>query len=195
MPNLDTAHIFNNFLLTSNLPKYQLQSQFASPIMRLLNTSTYKLEEFWDSSIPPYAILSHTWEKEEITLQEFQAFQRDEEITRKAGFVKVHRFVELARQDDFAWVWIDTCCIDKTSSAELSEAINSMFKWYQSAKICYVYLYDYALNDLSESTHEEFSKCKWLTREWTLQELIAPRQVMFLNNAWKPVRDHLLSQI
>lgn len=178
---------FQRLLTHLNFPNCQLQSYFATSTMRLLNTTTLMLEEFWDNSIPPYAILSHTWEKDEITLQEFQAGKQDEMITRKAGFVKVRNFVELARQYDYAWVWIDTCCIDKTSSSELSEAINSMFRWYQSARICFTYWFDYHLDRLSTENQKEFSSCKWLTRGWTLQELIAPEIVVFLNSAWKPV--------
>ncbi|KAF5357412.1 hypothetical protein D9758_005959 [Tetrapyrgos nigripes] len=91
--------------------------------MRLLNTKTLKLEEFY-ADIPRYAILSHTWEKEEVTFQDIQNLQ----IARlKVGYAKVWNACARARNHDFEWIWIDSCCINKESSAELSEAINSMY--------------------------------------------------------------------
>lgn len=59
-------------------------------------------------------------------------------------------------------VGIDSCCIDKSSSAELTEAINSMFKWYREAGLCIVYLSDYDGRD-PEAT---LGKCRWFTRGW-----------------------------
>lgn len=82
--------------------------------------------------------------------------------------------------------WIDTCCIDKSSSAELSEAINSMFRWYQDARICYVYLPD--VRNKTESSHEtSFKKSRWSTRGWTLQELLAPEIVVFFSHDWSEI--------
>lgn len=108
--------------------------------MRLLNTRTLKLAEFWDNAVPIYAILSHTWEKDEITLQELECPQKGTFV--KQGYLKIKQCAELARKEGYEWVWIDTCCIDKSSSAELSEAINSMFKWYRRARMCYAYFFD-----------------------------------------------------
>ena len=73
----------------------------------------------------------------------------------------------------------DLCCIDKTSSAELSEAINSMYRWYQESGVCYAYLADVPPN--------AFSKSRWFTRGWTLQELIAPSTVIFLDQKWQEI--------
>lgn len=82
-----------------------------------------------------------------------------------------------ARRDSLEYAWVDTCCIDKTSSAELSEAINSMYRWYADSKVCYVYLVD---ADASKpATHENLQYCRWWTRGWTLQELLAPRKQVF----------------
>lgn len=88
-----------------------------------------------------------------------------------------------ALQDGFQYVWIDTCCIDKSSSAELSEAINSMFRWYQESKICYAFLSDVA------DGRTLFHESRWFSRGWTLQELIAPKRVVFLNQNWEPLGD------
>jgi hypothetical protein len=97
--------------------------------MRLINTETFVLEDFIGNNIPPYAILSHTWEEEEVTLQEFNS--KSQEVMRKRGYEKIWKSCEFARKyDNMKYAWVDTCCIDKTSSAELTEAIKPMFEWY-----------------------------------------------------------------
>jgi len=93
--------------------------------MRLLRTTTLELHEFFDNGIPPYVILSHRWEEAEVTFQDMKDGQRP----GKKGFQKIVQFCQQAVEDGFQYAWIDTCCIDKTSSSELSEAINSMFRW------------------------------------------------------------------
>jgi hypothetical protein len=140
--------------------------------MRLLNTKTLQLHEY-HSKIPQYAILSHTWvENEEVTFEDLESSDRE----KKAGFRKIQRCCSQAASDGYKFVWVDTCCIDKRSNAELSEAINSMYRWYESAEICYAYLPD--VND-RERPGPEFAKSHWFTRGWTLQELVAPREVVF----------------
>src|ERR1700678_3833860 len=106
--------------------------------MRLVNTDRLEVEGFGDNDVPHYAILSHTWGEGEVTLQDMEGSR----AANKKGYQKVRRCCSLAKANGFAYVWIDTCCIDKTSSAELSEAINSMYRWYQEAKVCYAYLPD-----------------------------------------------------
>jgi hypothetical protein len=84
--------------------------------------------------------------------------------------------------------WLDSCCIDKTSSAELSEAINSMYRWYQNAQVCYAYLEDVPAEDSSLwSEDSAFRKSKWFTRGWTLQELLAPEIVVFYDHDWNEI--------
>jgi hypothetical protein len=140
------------------------------------------LYEFSPNAIPPYAILSHTWCEgdEEVKLQDLGA----PGVERKAGYAKIKGCCRQAQQDGLAYAWVDTCCIDKTSSAELSEAINSMFRWYANAEVCYTYLVDvpYSLdpNDLVS-----FRSSRWFTRGWTLQELVAPENVVFYSREWK----------
>jgi Heterokaryon incompatibility protein (HET) len=157
--------------------------------MRLINTKTGYLEEFIGDDIPRYAILSHTWGKEEISLQDLQRMmdpdlandQKTWEVKEKKGFIKILRFVELAASKDIPYAWADTCCIDKTSSADLSESINSMYRWYKNSVMCFAYLADVA----SEEWHPyykynpEVAKSRWFTRGWTLQELLAPYTVEF----------------
>lgn len=131
--------------------------------MRLLNTRTLELTNFIGEH-PRYAILSHCWDAEEVL---FSDLCNIEDARKKRGFSKVEKACEQAARDDFEYCWIDSCCIDKNSSAELSEAINSMFAWYRRASICYAYLAD--VEDL-----KTFKNSRWFTRAWTLQELLAP---------------------
>ncbi|KAI8237908.1 hypothetical protein K4K54_009254 [Colletotrichum sp. SAR 10_86] len=100
--------------------------------MWLINTKTLRLEEFQDYSAVEYAILSHTWGDDEVSFKDMQDFAR---AKRQAGFVKIATTCELALKEGLEYAWVDTCCIDKTSSAELSEAINAMFVWYQASAI------------------------------------------------------------
>jgi Heterokaryon incompatibility protein (HET) len=93
--------------------------------MRLLHTQTLELGEFLENATPDYAILSHTWEQEEVTYQDMQGLNVEE----KAGYTKIQHCCQQAARDGYEYVWIDTCCINKSSSAELSEAINSMYVW------------------------------------------------------------------
>ncbi|KAI0649820.1 hypothetical protein C8Q79DRAFT_349833 [Trametes meyenii] len=98
---------------------------------------------------------------------------------------KIVRACEVARQAGYRLIWIDSCCINKSSSAELSEAINSMYDWYSKADVCYAYLADVSeFDDISEGRDSEFWQSKWHTRGWTLQELIAPKRVVFLSDTW-----------
>ena len=148
--------------------------------MRLLNAHTLELEEYFEKDVPPYAILSHRWGAEEVRFAEMP-LQRSK---RKAGFAKIRSFCLLAVQEGFEYAWVDTCCINKDSSAELSEAINSMFRWYAEAAVCYVYLADVSGNTPKPETQESLEKSEWFTRGWTLQELIAPRSVIFYGAEW-----------
>jgi hypothetical protein len=149
--------------------------------MRLINTSTIQVEEFLGHEIPEYVILSHTWEEEEVSLQDIQSFG----ALKKKGYTKIEKCCEKAASDGFTYCWIDTCCIDKTSSAELSEAINSMYKWYQNSRICYAYLSDFEASSGSLlENYMSFTASRWWTRGWTLQELLAPNVVEFYNADW-----------
>ncbi|KAH6712683.1 heterokaryon incompatibility protein-domain-containing protein [Leptodontidium sp. MPI-SDFR-AT-0119] len=159
--------------------------------MRLLqynNDGDFSLIEFFEDNIPEYAILSHKWGTEEVTFKDLT----DGTSKVKAGYGKIHFCGEQARRDGLEYFWLDTCCIDKSSSAELSEAINSMFRWYKKAAKCYVYLSD--VSTLKRKASDTFAECtwesafrasKWFTRGWTLQELLAPRSVEFYSREGK----------
>lgn len=108
--------------------------------MRLLNVDTLELADFLESEVPPYALLSHTWTQDEVSFQDMQSVRK---AKKRSGFVKIQYTLKQAKVDELEWAWVDTCCIDKSSSAELQQAINSMFRWYAQAKVCYAYLADY----------------------------------------------------
>ena len=150
--------------------------------MRLLNTKHLYFEEFFDSKIPKYAILSHRWEEDEVSLQDFLCGKRK----NGAGYLKITNCCIMAAKRGFDWVWIDTCCIDKKSSAELSETLNSMFRMYGRASECYAYLSDvrWVHGEPPEKYRSSFRKSVWFGRGWTLQELLAPRNVLFLSREW-----------
>ncbi|KAI0744082.1 heterokaryon incompatibility protein-domain-containing protein [Daedaleopsis nitida] len=100
---------------------------------------------------------------------------------------KVRRACAVAHSEGYRYIWIDSCCIDKTSSAELSEAINSMFEWYRKAGVCYAHLADVDWDDNPVASDSAFRRSKWHTRGWTLQELIAPDSLVFLSQDWEPL--------
>ena len=167
--------------------------------MRLLNTKTLNLEDsLFLESTPPYAILSHTWGCQEVTLQELAS--PNENTTRKSGYAKIEQTCKKALDDNLQYAWVDTCCIDKTSSAELSEAINSMFCWYEKAAVCYAYLADVQPGAEIDTEDSEFAKSRWFTRGWTLQELIAPSKLLFFANDWsllfeRSTKSEMISEI
>jgi hypothetical protein len=144
--------------------------------MRLLSSTSLKFEEFINHPPDRYAILSHRWkEGEEVSFQEMQSGG----VENKSGYKKIKLCCDQAAKDGIDYAWVDTCCIDKTIGAELSESINSMYRWYQNAAVCYVYL-----SDVLPEKHTNFTKSAWFTRGWTLQELIAPPEVEFYDSNW-----------
>ncbi|KAF1809210.1 HET-domain-containing protein [Eremomyces bilateralis CBS 781.70] len=169
--------------------------------MRLLSTGpggSFSLHCF-TSNIPSYAILSHTWEADdqEVTFQDIM----NAAGTSKTGYRKIEFCKEQAEKNGLQYFWVDSCCIDKSSSAELTEAINSMFRWYQDAAKCYVYLSDVSTGKHTRSSkllwEPAFRQGRWFTRGWTLQELLAPRSVEFFSRDGKRLgnKDSLEQQI
>jgi hypothetical protein len=142
-----------------------------------------------DNNPPPYAILSHTWtEGHEVSYHELVAGTGKD----KAGYKKVNFCVDRAHQDGLQYSWVDTCCIDKSTSIEVTTAINSMFRWYQRANKCYVYLSDVEIpSEVTDaqmypiSWEAAFRQSRWFTRGWTLQELLAPPTVEFFSKEGK----------
>ncbi|KAK4465795.1 heterokaryon incompatibility protein-domain-containing protein [Cladorrhinum samala] len=157
--------------------------------MWLLDTDTLRLCLVSDSAKEKYAILSHTWDDTgEVSFQDMLDI---EVASSKPGFRKVKITCKIAKSRGLKYAWIDTCCIDKTSSSELSEAINSMFRWYKQSQVCWVYLSDFepAPPKLKERERKRIvasrlRHCRWFTRGWTLQELIAPTKIEFFDQEW-----------
>jgi hypothetical protein len=148
--------------------------------MRLINVNTFELKEFFGADAPHYAILSHRWENEEVTFQDLLSGRGKTML----GWKKIEGCCQMASRDQLEWAWVDSCCIDKTSSAELSEAINSMFCWYRDAEVRYAYLSDvsgYMKYTKQGMMTQDFRSSKWFTRGWTLQELLAPDELKFFN--------------
>ena len=165
--------------------------------MRLLEriyTDKFRLTgDLVGDDIPRYSILSHTWgtDDEEVTFKDLV----EGTGKSKAGYNKIRFCGQQAAKDGLQYFWIDTCCIDKSSSSELSEAINSMFRWYRDAATCYVYLRDVSISgpcddQFSQPRWEpDFRNSRWFTRGWTLQELIAPGSVEFFSMECKRLGD------
>lgn len=159
--------------------------------MRLLKTEVTGdghwvpvLEEHEGQDLPPYAILSHTWGEEEVLFSDVVP-DCSKAFTKKS-YPKIEKAAQRARLDGHHYIWVDTCCINKESSAELQEAINSMYNWYASAEVCYAYLVD--LDDesplLIEKLDARLRDCRWFTRGFCLQELLAPQSVCFFSEGW-----------
>ena len=184
--------------------------------MRLINVKTFlereslfregkrvdrraKVLDFGDDEATKYAILSHRWVEQEVDYEEMvelAKMDREErdEIRQRSGYQKILQCCEQAQKDGYERLWVDTCCIDKRSSAELSEVINSMYRWYENAKVCYAYLHDIRGSSLpTKKDYLRYPGCngwpEWFSRGWTLQELIAPSNVQFLNKNWQIIGD------
>ncbi|CAI9634054.1 unnamed protein product [Alternaria burnsii] len=148
-------------------------------LLRLDHDDELSLVERYEERIPPYAILSHTWgaDSDEVTYLDVVNMAN----LHKLGWNKIHACAKQAKRDNLQYFWVDTCCIDKSSSAELTESINSMYNWYKKAKVCYVLLEDLPAH---LGLEDQIAKCRWFTRGWTLQELLAPSNVEFYDQDW-----------
>ncbi|KAE8453912.1 hypothetical protein EG329_007688 [Mollisiaceae sp. DMI_Dod_QoI] len=156
--------------------------------MRLLNTKKILVESFPSEEspeIPDYAILSHRWGKREVTFQEIQ--DRAPSLQGTEGYEKVLKCCELASSVGFEYIWIDTCCIDKTNQVELDETLPAMFHYYRKSQVCYTYLADVPSGDDPHEKDSKFRTSKWFTRGWTVQELVAPLYVTFFNQGWEEI--------
>ncbi|KAH8796360.1 hypothetical protein BGZ57DRAFT_998111 [Hyaloscypha finlandica] len=164
--------------------------------MRLLEITgpgEFSLVQVASHTTPSYAILSHTWtDGQEVTYQDLISGTGNS----KSGYDKIKFCGEQATRDGLRYFWVDTCCIDKTDTEELTTAINSMFRWYRDAKKCYVYLADVTIpgcdTDVQArqySWEAAFRESRWFSRGWTLQELIAPSMVKFFSKEGKRLGD------
>lgn len=176
--------------------------------MRLFNARTKRLESFNnESKLPEYAILSHTWDspEDEIAFHDLNTHRCPnyscncpKEVSnagtiglgqsgKAVAWDKVKGTCDQALAHGYDYVWIDTFYIDKSSSVELQEAINSMFRWYEKAQVCFVYLSDVSTPDGPDQDQSEFRRSRWFTRGWTLQELLAPSRLVFFDKHWRAI--------
>ena len=149
--------------------------------MRLLNVRTLEFSEY-QRDVPKYVAASHRWNAGNEAMMGDVQTRRN---TDKSGYKKVEGFAKYVREhiDHVDWLWIDTCCVNQDSSQEVTEAVNSMFRWYANAEVCLAYLADIG----NVGDEQEFKQSKWFTRGWTLQELLAPHVVVFLSRGWKVI--------
>ncbi|KAI0656714.1 hypothetical protein C8Q70DRAFT_1107990 [Cubamyces menziesii] len=167
--------------------------------MYLIDTTTLLLHPFNKGNVPPYAILSHVWSDNEQKPRQSR-FAKGQDGRKRGGLIsrvvgrvryspspKLLGACKKAKEDGFKWLWTDTDCIDTSNSAELSEAINSMFVWYRDAAMCYAYLHDVPPNEDPHPPQSSFRLSRWFKRTWTLQELIAPASIIFLSSDWQPI--------
>ncbi|KAF2705055.1 HET-domain-containing protein [Pleomassaria siparia CBS 279.74] len=190
--------------------------------MRLLHAETLEFRWFDEKELPKYIILSHTWGNDEVSYQDMCWLQKLQNmpqelkanplyalflsagggtmlpssknaITERAGYAKIAQTARIALGLGYQYFWVDTCCIDKTSSAELQEAINSMFRWYQTSVLCVVFLADVERKSTQTTLSDYFTAAlrnsKWSKRGWTLQELLAPHHLSFYNQKWNFICD------
>ncbi|KAK4962836.1 hypothetical protein LTR10_000463 [Elasticomyces elasticus] len=161
---------------------------------RLINVESLRLEQFSTITVPAYAILSHRWSADEVLFSDWHCSKKES----KTGWAKIKGACRKAQQDRIPYLWVDTCCIDKSSSSELNEALNSMFAYYRNARVCYVYLFDvpdscvlrdkdypFGTGSLLHRTFTAMQGSQWFTRGWTLQELLAPSKVLFFSAGWE----------
>ncbi|RYN70166.1 hypothetical protein AA0117_g10718 [Alternaria alternata] len=170
--------------------------------MRLLYTASdgtlrWTKDIIRSEEIPPYAILSHTWGEQEVVFDDLKDIV---DAQRKEGYRKIRFCAQQAKRDGLDYFWVDTCCIDKANNTELSRAINSMFRWYQNAKRCYVFLSDVANDTLEIDSKSALKQSRWFKRGWTLQELLAPRSVEFFSEEGERLGDkeslqHLIHEV
>lgn len=155
--------------------------------MRLLHTGTQRLVEKTPEDLRKenirYAILSHTWGADEVIYDDI--VHGTEWTKNPSSLSKVQGACRQARSNGYDYIWIDTCCIDKSSSSELSEAINSMYVWYENAEVCYAFIEDFNYESLGSAEKKaSFAASRWFTRGWTLQELLAPVNLVFFTRDW-----------
>lgn len=177
--------------------------------MRLLNTTTYDLHEeaglpHQGKPLPPYAILSHTWLPDgsegvkEVTYQDMKTSFRllKSGKFKPEGWGKLVSYCNRAAKDGWEWAWMDTCCIDKTNVGDTQEAINAMFRWYEASMVCYAYLADVNIGDsggartrdvATQELQNDIVNARWFTRGWTLQELLAPKFFLFVDQQWREI--------
>lgn len=168
-------------------------------MIRLLKAENCRLpsdEERKAQQTAPYVIISHVWNRDEMVFEDMAEFDSSKPSTlwkKPASAAKMSgackKVLEVSNKR-IKHLWLDTVCINKKDPFELSTSINSMYRWYKRAAVCFAYLYDYPSNDVVQFTESE-----WFTRGWTLQELVAPKKVLFFDKDWRLIGDKASLQV
>ncbi|KAH8664465.1 hypothetical protein BX600DRAFT_300711 [Xylariales sp. PMI_506] len=152
--------------------------------MRLLDAKTLSLRHFPNADDrPPYAVLSHSWGKEQVRFADLTAM--DETAWQKPGFDKIWKLCQLTLSRKLQYCWVDSCCLDAGNAIELNEAFNSVFDWFSKSTVCFVHLSD--VNAHENIPESGFAESRWFSRRWTLQEFLAPRHLIYLSHDWKEI--------
>ena len=156
---------------------------------KIVNSDDYRhptKEELKLQQTTPYIILSHVWMANEIEYENMENFQKicvspfyEKSATKIVGACQK---VLVYDKGEVVHLWMDTVCINKKDPAEVSASINSMYRWYKGAKACFAYLDDFPTDGV-----EIFTQSRWFDRGWTLQELVAPKNVVFYDKHWKEI--------
>ncbi|KAF5371585.1 hypothetical protein D9758_003434 [Tetrapyrgos nigripes] len=187
---VNLQRLYRHALKRSPIASYPMASLDVRP-QRLIDIYTHQPVEFQKNDrIPPYAILSHTWTKtqsgvaDEVTLSELRSVQNADKIRSKSGYQKILAACSQAFRDGLDYIWIDTCCIDRHTHEDVARNIRPMYAYYQNSEICYAYLADKQVGSEERWTPGDNM---WFRRGWTLQELLAPREVVFYDAKWKQI--------
>ncbi|KAI5999477.1 hypothetical protein EDD15DRAFT_2128445, partial [Pisolithus albus] len=178
-----TGVLCNRDAQRSHFMDSQQYSQLLSSCSRCAPHRRTKLIHTTISGYFQFVTFSHRWGAGEPLLRDVEG-RSIGDMSSEGGFGKLKAFCDRARQQGYLWAWSDTCCIDKDSSAELQEAIGSMFAWYRRSALTIVYLHDVANTG-------SFRNSEWFTRGWTLQELLAPKTVLFYTQDWSLYKNHV----
>ncbi|KAI6098442.1 hypothetical protein EV401DRAFT_2147474 [Pisolithus croceorrhizus] len=165
--------------------------------MRLINVEAFLERERQikeEGTVDYYAILLHRWKHEVdyLEIMDLTEMENRDKIREHVGYQKIMKSCQQAKIDGLEWLWADTCCIDKRNSTELSEALNSMFQWYENSRKCYTYLHDvdvFPTTPHNETFTESEGWPEWFSWGWMLQELIAPMDLHFFNKDWQYIGD------
>ncbi|KAI4086567.1 MAG: hypothetical protein L6R37_008406 [Teloschistes peruensis] len=153
-------------------------------MIRLLKADSCELptgQKLQNPQTTSYVIISHAWQEQEVVYEDMPQFKALGG-EKSASAAKIRGACRKALDHRFEYLWLDTICIDKKNLTELSMSINSMYRWYQRASICFAYLEDYPSKSVSV-----FTESRWFTRGWTLQELVAPKDVIFFDKNWNTI--------
>ncbi|KAL4069896.1 hypothetical protein V8B97DRAFT_2049062 [Scleroderma yunnanense] len=163
--------------------------------MDTVQQSSVTVFEFHPNETTAYTILSHWWNEQEVNYDEMVELvktEENDEIRQRFGYKVILGSCEQAKRDGCKWLWVDICCIDKCSSADLSEVINSTYRWYEKSRVCYAYLHDVRGSSLPVdcwgdrvTTMDGWVRTRCLVS--LTHKMIAPNNVQFFNNDWQPI--------